>query len=435
MDDAPPAEQDPAVPVPIAAPPPDDPTPTPSSDDPQPPRISEAAIAPAAPPAPEAAASSSPHVEPEQGNHCPSAAAQAALPPPLLDAPEAPMRPPTVAQATDQASIPPLAEAASVAEHPPSTAAPPAQAGSLQDEEPQPAPLSASAPQPPEGPPAKDKDGAGKRVLPQRRGRGQRTDSLKQAREGPELVGMRVQVWWALDKRFYNGTIERCEMIHSGKFSYDIKYDDGDGEEGVLFTEYSEIRKDGQTIVQVRYPLPDLCRPPDGGACRKNLRGPCCSLMLEALVPSAIAGPEDPRRAQERRSRGAAAGQRQRRRRADLRSCAEGGGRRGMGGGPGRGAPGRGALRERQGQGEGKGEGPREGEGERPREVHQLKRRRRQQRSGRDVPGSRLLRVHERKGPRETERRRRQGGVRGGPGGSAEAGAEPRSSGRGCRSC
>jgi len=92
----------------------------------------------------------------------------------------------------------------------------------------------------------------GKRMLPQRRGRGQRMDSLKQTREGQELVGMRVHVWWALDKCFYQGVIERSDALRSGKFSYDVKYDDGDFEAGVLFTEYNEVRKDGQEFVQVQ---------------------------------------------------------------------------------------------------------------------------------------------------------------------------------------
>ena len=80
-----------------------------------------------------------------------------------------------------------------------------------------------------------------KRVLPQRRNRGQRTDD-RRLREGHDLVGMAVEVWWALDRCFYKGRIDQCHGNGPGKFTYNILYDDGEYESGMHFSEYSEYK-------------------------------------------------------------------------------------------------------------------------------------------------------------------------------------------------
>eukprot|EP00191_Tetraselmis_sp_GSL018_P000136 CAMPEP_0177609478 /NCGR_PEP_ID=MMETSP0419_2-20121207/19115_1 /TAXON_ID=582737 /ORGANISM="Tetraselmis sp., Strain GSL018" /LENGTH=252 /DNA_ID=CAMNT_0019104415 /DNA_START=58 /DNA_END=813 /DNA_ORIENTATION=- len=92
----------------------------------------------------------------------------------------------------------------------------------------------------------------GRRVLPRRQLRGKRRDVQTQ-REGRELVGNRVEVWWALDKQFYSGIVENYHSS-GGKFSYDVRYDDGDYESGVYFSEYQEIRRGDDLVVQVRRP-------------------------------------------------------------------------------------------------------------------------------------------------------------------------------------
>lgn len=106
-----------------------------------------------------------------------------------------------------------------------------------------------------DGSPQDGGKGAKKRVLPQRSNRGKRTAGAE-PRSGRELVGAPVEVWWALDKRYFAGTIAASTRVGT-KYAYDIQYADGDFETGCRFSEYTEVVRDGQTIVQARNsPLP-----------------------------------------------------------------------------------------------------------------------------------------------------------------------------------